>query len=75
MQVQIECPQFHWIVVWITHKLMLEHVSKRAKLQGSKESQTGGAKQAWQAYQHCMEEKGGYQAHQHHKGVSHKWSH
>ena len=31
---------------------MHEHVSKRAKMQRSKESQTGGTKQARQAYQH-----------------------
>ena len=30
---------------------MHEHVGKRVKVQGSKESKTGGVKQAWQAYQ------------------------
>ena len=28
MQVWIKCPQFHWIRVWTTHKLMHEHVGK-----------------------------------------------
>ena len=34
---------------------MHEHVGKRAKMQRSKESQMGGAKQARQAYQQCTE--------------------
>ena len=55
MQVWIKCPQFHWIKARTTHRLMHEHVGKRAKRQRSKEIQTGGAKQAWQAYQHCTE--------------------
>ena len=37
----------------MTHRLMHEHVGKRAKMQRSKENQTGEAKQARQAYQHC----------------------
>ena len=49
MQVWIECPQFHWIRVWTTPRLMREHVGKHAKMQRSKESQTGKAKQARQA--------------------------
>ena len=52
MMVWIECPYLHWIQVWTTHKLTDEHVGKHAKMQRSKESQMGGAKQAWQAYQH-----------------------
>ena len=48
MQVWIKYPQFHWIGVQATHKLMQEHVSKRAKMQKSKESQTGGTRQAYQ---------------------------
>ena len=36
----------------MTHRLMHEHVGKRAKMQRSKENQTGEAKQARQAYQH-----------------------
>ena len=38
MQVWIECPQFHWIGVWTTHRLMREHVGKRAKMHKSEES-------------------------------------
>ena len=33
MQVWIECPQFHWIGVWMRQRLMHEHVGKRAKMQ------------------------------------------
>ena len=45
----------HWIEVWMTHRLMHEHVGKRAtRKHRSKESQTGGTKQARQAYQHHM---------------------
>ena len=57
MQVWIECPQFHWIGIWTTHRLMHEHVGKRAKMQRSKESQMGGAKQARQAYQHRTKQR------------------
>ena len=57
MQVQIDCPQFHWIGVWTTHKLMHEHVGKRAKIQRSKKSKTGGTKQARQACQRRMERR------------------
>ena len=39
----------------MTHRLMHEHVGKHAKRKKSKESQTGGAKQAWQAHQHWTE--------------------
>ena len=46
MQVWIKCPQFHWIGVRTTHRLMHERVGKRAKMQGSKDSQIGGTKQA-----------------------------
>ena len=49
MQVWIGCPQFHEIGVWTTHRLMNEHVGKRAKMQRSNESQMGGTKQARQA--------------------------
>ena len=39
-----------------THRLMHEEVHKRAtRKHRSKDSQTGGVKQARQAYQHCME--------------------
>ena len=38
--------------------LMHEHVSKRAKMQKSKESQTGGTKQAWQSYHRAEWRKG-----------------
>ena len=31
MQVWIECPQFHWIGVWMTQKLMHENVGKHVK--------------------------------------------
>ena len=55
MQVWIECPQFHWIEVWTTHRFMHEHVGKRAKMRRSKESQMGGEKKARQAYQHRTE--------------------
>ena len=36
---------------------MYEHVDKRAKMQRSKERQTGGTKQTRQAYQHRMEQR------------------
>ena len=49
MQVWIGCPQFHWIGMWMTYKLMHEHVDKHAKMQRKKESQMGGTKQARQA--------------------------
>ena len=39
----------------MTHRLMHEHVGKCAKMQGSKESQICGIKQARQAYQHRTE--------------------
>ena len=56
-------------------RLMHEYVGKHAKrMHRSKESQTGGIKQAWQATSHGAE-KGVYQALQHHKGVSHKCLH
>ena len=57
MQVWIKCPQFHWIGLWTTHRVMHEHVGNRAKMQKSKESQTGGTKQARQAYQHRTEQR------------------
>ena len=38
MQVWIKYPQFHWIGVQATHKLMQEHVSKRAKMQKAKKA-------------------------------------
>ena len=41
----------------MTYRLMHEHVGKRTKMQRSKESQTGGAKQVRQAYQHCTERR------------------
>ena len=46
MQVWIKCSQFHWIGVWTTHRLMYEHVGKRAKMRRNKENQTGSTKQA-----------------------------
>ena len=52
------------------HRLMLEYVAKHGKMHKSEESQIGATKQA---YQH--QEKDVYRAHQHHGGVSHKWSH
>ena len=53
---------------------MHEHVGKCAKMQRSKESQTGGTNQVRQAYQHRMEcRKGIRQANRYHRGVSHKW--
>jgi len=39
----------------MTHRLMHKHVGKCAKIQRSKENQTGGAKQERQAYQHRTE--------------------
>ena len=58
----------------MTHRLMHEHVGKCAKMQRSKESQTGGTNQASQAYQHCMKcKKGMRRANWHHRGISHKW--
>ena len=57
MQVWIECPQFHCIGVWMTQKLMHEHVNKCVKMKRSKESQMGGAKQAREAYQHRTEQR------------------
>ena len=39
----------------MTHRLMHEHVGKRAKMQRSKESQMRGPKQARQAYQQRTE--------------------
>ena len=55
---------------------MHEHIGKRAKMQKSKESQTGGTKQARQAYKHCTEERKVHnQAHQHPGDASHKWLH
>ena len=47
--------KFHWIGVWTTHRLMHEHVGKRAKMQRCKENQTGGTKQARQVYLHHTE--------------------
>ena len=48
---------------------MHEHVEKRAQMQGDKESQTGGIKQARQAY-HCTEQKKStHQASRHHGDV------
>ena len=42
----------NWIGLWTTNRRMHEHVAKRAKKKHrSKESQTGGTKQARQAYQ------------------------
>ena len=73
--VGLGCPQFHEIGVWMTHRLMHEHVSKRANMQRSKESQMGGTKQARQASHRTKWRKGMHQANQHHRGVSHKWSH
>ena len=52
MQVWIECPQLHWIGVWVTHSLMHEHVGKRVKIPRSKEIRTGDTRQVRQAYQH-----------------------
>ena len=57
MQVQIEGPQFYWIEVQTTHRLMQEHVGKCAKMQRCKESKTGGTKQARQAYKHHTERR------------------
>jgi len=52
---------------------MHEHVGKRAKMQRSEESQMGGTKQAWQAYQYHTEQRNGmHQANQHHGGETHK---
>ena len=52
----------HWIGVWTTHKLMHEHVGKRAKMYRREESQMGGIKQAWQATRGgekvCIEQTG-----------------
>ena len=42
---------------------MYEHVDKRAKMQRSKERQTGGTKQTRQAYQHRMEQRKVYIRH------------
>ena len=56
MQVWIKCPQFHWIEVWMTHRLMHKHVGKCAKIQGRKGNQMGGATQAWQPYKHRTEQ-------------------
>ena len=52
----------HWIRVWTTHRLMHEHVGKRAKMYRREESQMGGIKQAWQATRGgekvCIEQTG-----------------
>ena len=56
-------------------RLMHEHVGKHAKrMHRSKESQTGGTNQAWQATLHG-EEKGMHQANRNHGDASHKWLH
>ena len=47
-----------WIEVWTTHRLMHEHISKRAtRKHRFKESQTGGTEQETKAYQHRMEQR------------------
>ena len=47
-----------WIEVWTTHRLMHEHISKRAtRKHRFKESQTGGIEQETKAYQHRMEQR------------------
>ena len=50
----------------MTHRLMYEHVGKHAKMQRSKESQTGGTKQA---YQHRTEQRKAYIKHTNTTGV------
>ena len=57
MQVWIKCPQFHWIEVRTKYRLLHEHVGNHKKIQKINESQTGGTKQARQAYQHRMKQR------------------
>ena len=57
----------------MTHKLMHEHVGKHAKKQ-RKPNKRHKASKASISTLHGAE-KGVYQAHLHHGGVSHKWSH
>ena len=73
MQVWIECPQFHWIGVQTTHKLMHKHVGKHAKMQ-RKPNRWCKASKANISTLHGAE-KDVNQEHQHHRGISRKWLH
>ena len=73
MLVWIGCAQFHEIGIWTTYKLMHKHLGKRAKMQRRKKGQMKASK-ASISTSHRVE-KVVNQAHQHHRVVSHKWSH
>ena len=74
MQVWIERPQFNWIGVWTTHRLMHEHVGKHVKMQEAKKAKL--VAQSKHGKQHRMgQRKGMHRANWHHGDVSHKWSH
>ena len=74
MQVCIERPQFNWIGVWTTHRIMHEHVGKHAKMQEAKIAKL--VSQSKYGKQHRMvQRKGMHQANRQHVNASHKWSH
>ena len=57
----------------MAHRLMHEHIGKRAKMQKNPNKWHKASKVSITTSYRA--EKGVYQAHQHHGGVSHKWLH